>query len=99
VTVGADGFTQPRDPPAIETARQQLGSRVTFASHGFDALAGRMRWRSSRNAGVPNPDFARIKQLLKRPLIVDGRNLLRSRRSWAGWDSPTTASAVRSDRP
>src|SRR5437773_4740993 len=64
------------DPAAMETARQQLGSRVTYAGNGFDALAGAdalaiaTEWLEYRN-----PDFARIKQLLKRPLIVDARNL------------------------
>ena len=72
----AGANVQAHDPAAMETARQQLGSRVTFAGHGFDALAGAdalaiaTEWLEYRN-----PDFARIKQLLKRPLIVDGRNL------------------------
>ncbi len=72
----AGAKVQAHDPAAMETARQQLGSRVTFAGHGFDALAGAdalaivTEWLEYRN-----PDFARIKQLLKRPLIVDGRNL------------------------
>jgi len=64
------------DPAAMETARQQLGSRVTYAGNGFDALAGAdalaiaTEWLEYRN-----PDFAKVKQLLKRPLIVDARNL------------------------
>jgi len=72
----AGAKVQAHDPAAMETARQQLGSRVTLAGHGFDALAGAdalaivTEWLEYRN-----PDFARIKQLLKRPLIVDGRNL------------------------
>ena len=72
----AGAKVQAHDPAAMPTARQQLGSRVTFASHGYDAMAGAdalaivTEWLEYRN-----PDFARIKQLLKRPLIVDGRNL------------------------
>jgi len=72
----AGANVQAHDPAAMETARQQLGSRVTFAGHGFDALAGAdalaivTEWLEYRN-----PDFAKMKQLLKRPLIVDGRNL------------------------
>jgi len=72
----AGAKVQAHDPAAMETARQQLGSRVTYAGHGFDALAGAdalaiaTEWLEYRN-----PDFARIKQLLKRPLIVDARNL------------------------
>jgi UDPglucose 6-dehydrogenase len=64
------------DPAAMKTAARQLGSRVQYAEHAYDALNGAdalaivTEWLEYRN-----PDFARIKQLLKRPLIVDGRNL------------------------
>jgi len=64
------------DPAALETARRHLGDRVTYAAHAYDALAGAAalaivtEWLEYRN-----PDFAKIKQLLARPLIVDGRNL------------------------
>jgi UDPglucose 6-dehydrogenase len=64
------------DPAAMKTAARQLGSRVTYAPHAYDALDGAdalaivTEWLEYRN-----PDFARIKHLLKRPLIVDGRNL------------------------
>ncbi len=64
------------DPAALETARHHLGDRVTYVAHAFDALAGAdalaivTEWLEYRN-----PDFARMKQLLRRPLIVDGRNL------------------------
>lgn len=64
------------DPAALATARRRLGARVTYAEHAYDALAGAdalaivTEWLEYRN-----PDFAKIKQLLRRPLIVDGRNL------------------------
>jgi len=64
------------DPAAMKTAARQLGSRVKYATHAYDALNGAdalaivTEWLEYRN-----PDFARIKQLLNRPLIVDGRNL------------------------
>ncbi len=64
------------DPAAVETARRHLGGRVTYATHAYDALAGAdalaivTEWLEYRT-----PDFPRIKQLLRRPLIVDGRNL------------------------
>jgi len=67
---------QVHDPAAIETARRHLGDRVTYAAHAYDALAGAAalavvtEWLEYRN-----PDFDRIKRLLARPLIVDGRNL------------------------
>ncbi len=74
--LSAGAKVQAHDPAAMETAAHHLGKRVTFAGHGFDALSGAdalaivTEWLEYRN-----PDFARMKQLLKRPLIVDGRNL------------------------
>ena len=64
------------DPAALAAARRVFGDRVTYAEHAYDALAGAdalaivTEWLEYRN-----PDFARIRQLLRRPLIVDGRNL------------------------
>jgi len=64
------------DPAAKETARQQLGDRVTYAAHavdvleGADALAIVTEWLEYRN-----PDFPKMRHLMRRPLIVDGRNL------------------------
>ena len=64
------------DPAAMKTAARHLGSRVTYAQHAYEALGGAdalaivTEWLEYRN-----PDFARMKQLLSRPLIVDGRNL------------------------
>ena len=72
----AGARVQVHDPAAMETARRQLGDRVRYAGHAFDALAGAealavvTEWLEYRN-----PDFGKIKQLLKRPLIVDARNL------------------------
>ena len=74
--LAAGARVQAHDPAAMETAKHHLGDRVSYASHGFDALSGAdalaivTEWLEYRN-----PDFARMKQLLKRPLIVDGRNL------------------------
>jgi len=74
--LAAGARVQTHDPAAMETAKHHLGDRVSYAGHGFDALAGAdalaivTEWLEYRN-----PDFARMKQLLKRPLIVDGRNL------------------------
>jgi UDPglucose 6-dehydrogenase len=72
----AGAAVQAHDPAAIETARHVLGDRVIYVPHAYDAVAGAdalailTEWREYRN-----PDFARVKQALKRPLIVDGRNL------------------------
>jgi UDPglucose 6-dehydrogenase len=64
------------DPEALGPARQLFGDRVTYhrvnyeALEGADALLIVTEWNEFRR-----PDFPRMKQLLKRPLILDGRNL------------------------
>lgn len=64
------------DPASMAEARHKLGDRVTYAETNYDALAGAdalvvvTDWNEYRH-----PDFARVKQCLKRPVIVDGRNL------------------------
>jgi UDPglucose 6-dehydrogenase len=72
----AGAKVQVHDPAAMKTASRQLGTRVAYAKHAYDALAGAdalailTEWLEYRN-----PDFSRIKKLLNRPVIVDGRNL------------------------
>ena len=72
----AGAKVQVHDPAAMKSAARQLGARVTYAQHAYDALRGAdalailTEWLEYRN-----PDFDRMKQLLSRPLIVDGRNL------------------------
>ncbi len=67
---------QAHDPKAMETAREVFGDRVMYAAdpysaaHGADALAIVTEWLVYRN-----PDFDRIKSLLRQPVVVDGRNL------------------------
>ena len=74
--LGAGARARVHDPAALDSARRHLGDRVTYAAHayaaleGADALAIVTEWLEYRN-----PDFDRIKRLLSRPLIVDGRNL------------------------
>lgn len=64
------------DPEAKNTARAIFGDAITYcenlyeAVEGTDALVIVTEWQEFRN-----PDFERIKDLMKRPLIVDGRNL------------------------
>jgi UDPglucose 6-dehydrogenase len=72
----AGARVQVHDPAAAEAARRQLGDRVTYAARSYDALQDAdalaivTEWLEYRT-----PDFERVKQLLRRPLIVDGRNL------------------------
>jgi UDPglucose 6-dehydrogenase len=64
------------DPVAMDEGRRRLGERVRFASSSYDALTDAdalavvTDWNEYRH-----PDFGRIKQTLRRPIIVDGRNL------------------------
>jgi UDPglucose 6-dehydrogenase len=64
------------DPEALGVARGFFGDRVTYHRVNYDALDGAdallivTDWNEFRR-----PDFTRMKQLLKRPLIFDGRNL------------------------
>ena len=64
------------DPEAKATARRVFGKRIDFAKHAYDALAGAdallvvTEWNEFRE-----PDFARMKKLMKAPVIFDGRNI------------------------
>jgi UDPglucose 6-dehydrogenase len=74
--VGHGVQVRAHDPKAMESARQYFGDTIGYAKDPYDALEGAdalvivTEWLVYRN-----PDFARIKQLLRRPLIIDGRNL------------------------
>jgi UDPglucose 6-dehydrogenase len=64
------------DPEAIGNTRRIYGSRVTFVDDAYeaardsDALCLLTEWRQYQN-----PDFERLRTLMRRPLIVDGRNI------------------------
>jgi UDPglucose 6-dehydrogenase len=64
------------DPVAMKEARRRYADRVTFAetsygaTEGADALAIVTEWNEYRH-----PDLRRVKESLRRPIIVDGRNL------------------------
>ncbi len=68
------------DPVAMEEARRILGDRIDFGARNYDVLEGadalliHTEWNPYRR-----PDFARIRQLLARPVIFDGRNLYSDR--------------------
>jgi len=64
------------DPEAMESARRILGERVVYCQgsydccQGADALIVVTEWNEFRF-----PDFDRIKELLKEPVVFDGRNV------------------------
>jgi UDPglucose 6-dehydrogenase len=72
------------DPAAMDEAKRRLGDTVRYAENAYDALSGAdalvvvTDWNEYRH-----PDFRRIKQTLKRPVVVDGRNLYSSQKMTA----------------
>ena len=64
------------DPEATKVAKGIFGNRVTFTSSNYAAIKGAhalaivTEWNEFRR-----PDFARMKSLMKSPVIFDGRNL------------------------
>jgi UDPglucose 6-dehydrogenase len=72
----AGARVQAHDPKATDSARAIFGDRVIYtadpysAANGADALLIMTEWLVYRN-----PDFERVRKLLRRPLLIDGRNL------------------------
>ena len=72
----AGATVRAHDPEATKVAKGIFGDRVTFTSSnyaaikGADALAIVTEWNEFRR-----PDFARMKSLMKSPVVFDGRNL------------------------
>lgn len=64
------------DPEATEEAKKIFGAGIRYAHRNYDALDGASallvltEWNEFRR-----PDFARMKQLMERPVIFDGRNI------------------------
>jgi len=64
------------DPEAQHSARQVFGDRIELCSKSYDALRGAdalavvTEWNEFRE-----PDFAKMRELLKHPVVVDGRNI------------------------
>jgi UDPglucose 6-dehydrogenase len=74
--VRAGARVQAFDPEAMEEARKIFGDQVQYTHRNYDALHGASalfiltEWNEFRR-----PDFARIKNLLRQPVIFDGRNI------------------------
>jgi UDPglucose 6-dehydrogenase len=64
------------DPAAMSEARKVIGNQVEYVDDCYKTLDGASallimtEWQEFRD-----PDFALVKSKLKRPLIIDGRNL------------------------
>jgi UDPglucose 6-dehydrogenase len=74
----AGAAVQAYDPEAMTVARSIFGSKVTYAENNYAALTGAdalvivTEWNEFRE-----PDFARMRKLMRAPVIFDGRNLYR----------------------
>jgi UDPglucose 6-dehydrogenase len=64
------------DPEAMEEAKRMFGDRIKFAAsnygclEGSDALLLVTEWQTFRN-----PNFERMKSIMRQPVIFDGRNV------------------------
>jgi UDPglucose 6-dehydrogenase len=64
------------DPEAGQTARRIFGDRIALCDRSYDALNGAdalavvTEWNEFRE-----PDFKKMRQLLKSPVVFDGRNI------------------------
>jgi len=64
------------DPEAMEDGKKVFGSRIEFAPNNYECLVGAdamllvTEWQAFRN-----PNFERIKDLMRQHVIFDGRNI------------------------
>jgi UDPglucose 6-dehydrogenase len=64
------------DPEAGSTARRLFGSRVTLCDKSYETLSGAdalaivTEWNEFRE-----PDFAKMRELMRSPVVFDGRNI------------------------
>jgi UDPglucose 6-dehydrogenase len=64
------------DPEAVRAARGIFGTKITYSTKSYDALRGAdalaivTEWHEFRE-----PDFARMRKLMRTPVVFDGRNI------------------------
>jgi UDPglucose 6-dehydrogenase len=74
--LAAGASVQAFDPEAMRIAKGIFGSKITYTSNAYDAVKGAdalaivTEWNEFRR-----PDFARIRSLMRSPIVFDGRNL------------------------
>ena len=74
--LAAGASVQAYDPEAMKVARGIFGSKVSYADNGYAALTGAdalaivTEWNEFRE-----PDFGRMRKLMRTPVIFDGRNI------------------------
>ena len=74
--LAAGAKVQAFDPEAMAAARKLFGGKISYADSSYEALTGAdglaivTEWNEFRE-----PDFARMRKLMRAPVIFDGRNL------------------------
>ena len=74
--LAAGATVMAHDPAAMHEAKRRIGDRIGYAATNYDALDGAdalvvvTDWNEYRH-----PDFARMKAALRKPVVIDGRNL------------------------
>ncbi len=74
--LAAGAEVQAYDPEAMKVARGIFGGDITYADNSYGALTGAdalvivTEWNEFRE-----PDYARMKKLMRNPAIFDGRNI------------------------
>ena len=74
--LAAGASVQAHDPVAVEVARRIFGDRIDYCTAPYDVLRDAdallivTEWSEFKQ-----PDFARMRSLLRQPVILDGRNL------------------------
>jgi UDPglucose 6-dehydrogenase len=74
--LAAGATVQAYDPEAIKVAQGIFGKQITYAASNYDALKGAdcltivTEWNEFRR-----PDFARMRSLMRSPVVFDGRNI------------------------
>jgi UDPglucose 6-dehydrogenase len=74
--LGAGARVQAYDPEAMATARGIFRDRIKYAQRSYEALTGAdalvlvTEWHEFRE-----PDFAKMRRLMRTPVVFDGRNV------------------------
>ena len=74
--IDAGATVQAYDPEAMKVARSIFGTKVQYSEKSYDALKGAdaltivTEWNEFRE-----PDFTRIRKMMRTPVIFDGRNI------------------------
>ena len=68
------------DPAALEEAEHHFGDRIEYCANMYDAIQGADALALVTEWGeFQNPDFEKMKEFMKQPVIFDGRNIYSTR--------------------